>query len=145
MGHFEGQLKMLGLFKPKKKTGRVRILVVDDEPDLVDTIKRRLEFFDWDVTTAPNGQEGLECALNYKPDLVVLDIDMPVMNGHEMLKHLREHPKLKDIPVIMCTMSDKVQDITMASSNNICDYLTKPFDFMDLTEKISAALKSRGY
>ena len=134
---------MLGLFKSKKKTERARILVVDDEPDLVDTMRRRLEFFDWDVTTAPNGKEGLENALNEKPDLIVLDIDMPVMNGHEMLKQLREHPNLRDIPVIMCTMSDKVQDITTASSNNICDYLTKPFDFADLTEKIAAALKSR--
>jgi DNA-binding response OmpR family regulator len=135
---------MLGLFKPKKKTERARILVVDDEPDLVDTMQRRLEYFDWDVTTASNGKEGLEYALNEKPDLIVLDIDMPVMDGHEMLKQLREHPNLKDIPVIMCTMSDKVQDITKASSNNICDYLTKPFDFADLTEKIAAALKSRG-
>lgn len=135
---------MLGLFKPKKKTERARILVVDDEPDLVDTMQRRLEYFDWDVTTASNGKEGLEHALNEKPDLIVLDIDMPVMNGHEMLKQLRENPNLRDIPVIMCTMSDKVQDITKASSKNICDYLTKPFDFTDLTEKISAALKSRG-
>ena len=135
---------MLGLFKPKKKNERARILVVDDEPDLVDTMRRRLEYFDWDVTTASDGQQGLESALNEKPDLIVLDIDMPVMNGHEMLKQLRERPELKDIPVIMCTMSDKVQDITKASSNNICDYLTKPFDFADLTEKIAAALKSRG-
>jgi DNA-binding response OmpR family regulator len=134
---------MLGLFKPKKKTERARILVVDDEPDLVDTMRRRLEYFDWDVTIASNGKQGLESALNDKPDLIVLDIDMPIMNGHEMLKQLREHPNLRDIPVIMCTMSDKVQDITMASSNNICDYLTKPFDFADLTEKIAAALKSR--
>jgi DNA-binding response OmpR family regulator len=134
---------MLGLFKPKKKTERARILVVDDEPDLVDTMRRRLEYFDWDVTIASNGKQGLESALNDKPDLIVLDIDMPIMNGHEMLKQLREHPNLRDIPVIMCTMSDKVQDITMASSNNICDYLTKPFDFADLTEKIAAALESR--
>jgi two-component system response regulator MprA len=110
---------------------------------LVDTIKRRLEFFDWDVTTASNGKEGLEIMANEKPDLIVLDIEMPVMNGHEMLKQLRDHPELRDIPVIMCTMSDKVKDITMASSNNIRDYLTKPFDFSDLTEKIAAALKSR--
>ena len=61
---------MLGLFKQKKKTERARILVVDDEPDLVDTMRRRLEYFDWDVTTAPNGKEGLEHALNEKPDLM---------------------------------------------------------------------------
>ena len=134
---------MLGLFKSKKKTERARILVVDDEPDLVDTIQRRLEYFDWDVTTAFNGEEGLENAVSEKPDLIVLDIEMPVMDGHEMLKQLRKHPDLRNIPVIMCTMSDKIQDITMASSNNICDYVTKPFDFAALTEKIATALKSR--
>jgi len=135
---------MLGLFKTKKKTERARILVVDDEPDLVDIIRRRLEYSDWNVTTASNGKLGLESALNEKPDLIVLDIDMPIMNGHEMLKQLREHPELRDVPVIMCTMSDKVNDITMASSFNICDYITKPFDFADMTEKITAALKSHG-
>jgi CheY-like chemotaxis protein len=135
---------MLGLFnKSKKRTERAKILIVDDEPDLVDTIKRRLKFFDWDITTASNGKEALEIVSNEKPDLIVLDIDMPVMDGHEMLRRLREQLDLRETPVIMCTKSDKVQDITMASSNNISDYITKPFDLLDLTEKIAAALKSR--
>ena len=134
---------MLGLFKSKKRTDQAKILVVDDDADLVETIQRRLEYCQWKIMTAGNGREGLEKAAKEKPDLIVLDIGMPEVDGHEMLKQLREHPSLRDIPVIMCTMSDKVHDITTASSNNICDYLTKPFDFADLTEKIAAALKSR--
>jgi DNA-binding response OmpR family regulator len=134
---------MLGLFKSKKKTERAKILIVDDQPDLVDTIQRRLEYFNWDVITASNGKEGLENAESEKPDLILLDIDMPVMNGHEMLRHLRMNSTLKNTPVIMCTISDNLQDITMASSNNICDYVTKPFNCTELVEKVTTALKSR--
>ena len=133
---------MLRLFKIKKKTGRSRILIVDDQPELVDTIRRRLEYFNWDVITASNGQEGLRNAESKKPDLILLDIDMPVMNGHEMLRHLRTNSTLKKIPVIMCTASDNLQDITQASSKNICDYVTKPFNCAELVEKITIALNS---
>ena len=91
---------MLGLFKSKEKTDRVRILIVDDEPDLVDTIQCRLEHGKYDAITAANGKDGLEKAANEKPDLILLDTNMPVMNGHEMLERLRKSPELKNIPVI---------------------------------------------
>lgn len=132
---------MLGLFKQKEKTGRARILVVDDDTALIDTIQHRFEYCKWEVITAANGKEGLEKAANEKPDLIVLDINMPVLNGHEMIKRLRGYPKLKDIPVIMCTMSNKVQDITTAASYDISGYVTKPFDFAELIETIENALK----
>ena len=126
---------MLGLFKKKGKTKQPRILVVDDDLGLVGIIQRRFECYKWEVITATNGKEGLEKATNQKPDVIVLDIKMPVMNGHEMLKHLRQHPDLKDVPVIMCSLSCEAQDITTASSYNISDYVTKPFDCMELIEK----------
>jgi len=87
---------MLGLFKSKKKSTRARILVVDDEPDLVNTIQCRLEWFRCEVITAANGKEGLDKAISDKPDLILLDINMPVMNGHEMLERIRTHPDLKN-------------------------------------------------
>ena len=133
---------MFRLFCIKKKTKTSRILIVDDQPDLVDTIRRRLEYFNWDVITAANGEEGLRNAESEKPDLILLDIDMPVMNGHEMLQHLRAHSTLNKIPVIMCTFSDNLHDITLASSKNICDYVTKPFNCTELAEKITIALNS---
>lgn len=134
---------MLGLFKSKKHLDRARILVVDDEPDLVSTIQCRLEWCKCEVITAANGEEGLEKAVNEKPDLILLDTDMPVMNGHEMLERLRKHANLKDIPVIMVTALCEVQDITKASSYGIEDYVAKPFDFAELMEKIADALKSK--
>jgi len=132
---------MLKLFKSKQKTDRAKILLVDDEPDIVDTIQCRLEANNFDVVTASNGQEGLVKASDEKPDLILLDTNMPVMNGHEMLEHIKKHPDLKEIPVIMCTALCEAQDIATASAFGIADYVTKPFDYTSLIEKINGALE----
>ncbi len=134
---------MLEKFKSKKKTGQAKILIVDDEPDLVSTIQCRLEWCNCEVITAANGIEGLEKAANERPDLILLDTNMPVMNGHEMLKCLREHPDLKDTPVIMVTVICEPQDIATASSFGIADYVTKPFDFTELMEKVTNTLEHK--
>lgn len=131
---------MLELFKSKKKTSQVKILLVDDEPDLVSTVQYRLKFSHCEVVTAANGKEGLEKAASEKPDLILLDTNMPVMNGHEMLERLRNNPDLKDIPVIMLTARCEPQDIAASSAHGISDYVTKPFDFNELMEKIKNAL-----
>ena len=131
---------MLGLFKSKKKTDQAKILVVDDEPDLISTIQCRLEFCNYEVLTASNGKEGVDKAESEKPDLILLDTNMPVMNGHEMLQGLRRNPDLKDTPVIMVTAICEAQDIAAASACGISDYVTKPFDFAELMEKIAAIL-----
>ncbi|MFC1763602.1 response regulator transcription factor [Planctomycetota bacterium] len=132
---------MLNLFKTKKKTDQLKILVVDDEPDLRSTVEYRLKFANFTVVTACNGKEGLDVAASEHPDLILLDTNMPIMNGHEMLKHLRANAELKHIPVIMLTAICGPQDIAAASSYGIADYVTKPFDFTELMEKVEAALK----
>ena len=134
---------MFGLFKSKKNSIPAKILVVDDEPDLVSTVQCRLEWSKFKVVTASNGEEGLEKAAGEKPDLILLDIDMPGMNGHEMLSHLRNRPGLKDIPVIMCTALCEAEDIAKASSYGVVDYIAKPFDFSSLIEKISNVLGNK--
>lgn len=134
---------MLGLFKSKKKTGRARVLVVDDESDIVSTIQYRLKFGEFDVITASNGQEGLEKAEKEKPDIILLDINMPIMDGHEMLERLKSNPDLKDTPVIMLTAYSDKRDIVKAADLGVADYVTKPFDFAELMEKISNALESK--
>ncbi|MCD4830867.1 MAG: response regulator [Anaerohalosphaeraceae bacterium] len=132
---------MLGLFKKKGKVASAKILVVDDEPDLVSTIKSRLQWAHFKVVTASNGQEGLEVAESQKPDLILLDNNMPVMNGLEMLDHLRQTPSISDIPVIMLTAVSEPEKITTASGFGIVDYITKPFNFSELTNKITAILE----
>jgi two-component system alkaline phosphatase synthesis response regulator PhoP len=134
---------MLGLFKSKKKTGQIKILIVDDEADLVSSIQYRLKCYSYDVITAVNGREGLEKAISEKPDLILLDTDMPVMDGHQMLEQIRNHPDIKNIPVIMVTALCEAKDITTASSFGISDYVTKPFDFTELMEKITNALENK--
>ena len=134
---------MLGLFKSKTKTARPKILFVDDEADMVSTVECRLKWSDFDVVTASNGKEGLDKAVSEKPNLILLDTAMPVMNGYEMLEHLRKNPQIKDIPVIMLTAMCEAQDIAKASSYGIADYITKPFDFTELMEKISNALENK--
>ncbi len=136
---------MFGLFKSKKKPSQAKILVVDDEPDYVSTVQCRLEWCHFEVITAANGQEGLEKTINEEPDLILLDTSMPVMNGHEMLEHLRKDPELKNIPVIMVTALCEPQDIATASSFGIADYIAKPFDFTELMEKIATALKIKSF
>lgn len=134
---------MIGLFKSKTKTARPKILFVDDEADLVSTVECRLKWSNFDVVTASNGKEGLDKALSEKPNLILLDTNMPVMNGYEMLEHIRKNPELKNIPVIMLTAMCEAQDITKASSYGIADYVTKPFDFTELVEKITNILGNK--
>lgn len=133
---------MFGLFKGKK-SGKVKILIVDDEPDFVSTIQHHLEWANYLTAVATNGQEGLEKAASEKPDLILLDTNMPVMNGHETLEHLNKDPELKHIPVIMVTAACEVDDIATASSFGVVDYIAKPFDFAELKEKITNAVEGK--
>ncbi len=135
---------MLGLFKTRKKTSQIKVLIVDDEPDLISTVEHRLKFTDCQTVTASNGLEGLERAAAEKPDLILLDMNMPVMDGQEMLGRLRADPALKHIPVIMLTARCESQDITAASAHGVSDYVTKPFDFAELMAKIQGLMKGRG-
>ena len=131
---------MLSLFKSKKKTDQARILVVDDDLTLIKIINRRLESCGWEVISAADGAEGLDKAVSQSPDLIILDTLMPLMTGHEILERLRRKPGTRDIPVIMCTVCSDIQDIATASSYNISDYITKPFDCTELVERIESAM-----
>jgi CheY-like chemotaxis protein len=129
--------------KPKKKAIPARILVVDDEPDCISIVQCRLEWCHYQVITATNGEEGLQTAEKERPDMILLDTNMPVMNGQEMLERLRKHPILKDTPVIMVTALCEKHDIAAASAIGIEDYVTKPIDFTSLIEKISNILGNK--
>jgi two-component system cell cycle response regulator len=134
---------LIGLLKSNKKTAHAKILVVDDEPDCISIIRCRLEWSHFEVITATNGKEAIQLAETEKPDLILLDTNMPVMNGHETLERLKKNPSLKNIPVIMVTALCEKNDIAKASSFGIEDYVTKPVDFTGLLEKISSILKNK--
>ncbi|MFQ5951841.1 MAG: PleD family two-component system response regulator [Candidatus Omnitrophota bacterium] len=117
-----------------------RILVVDDEPHTVKMVESRLRANGFDVITAQNGAEGLEKARAESPDLILLDIIMPEMNGHETLSKLKESEETKSIPVIMFTSKGQVEDVEKASYAGAVDYIVKPFDPIALLNKIRKAL-----
>jgi len=134
---------MFGAFKSNKKAAPARILVVDDEPDCLSIIQCRLEWCHYQVLTASNGAEGLQIAETENPDIVLLDTNMPVMDGHEMLERMRKHPILRNTPVIMVTALCGMHDIEASSALGIADYVTKPVDFTSLLDKISKILGNR--
>ncbi len=135
---------MFDFFGLKKKTERTKILIVDDEPNIVQTLQDRLEMNEYEVVTACNGKEGLEQAIREQPDVVLLDVIMPIMDGHEMLEALRKQPGCGDISVIMLTARSQTQDIARANACGIEDYIVKPFDLSELLEKIESVIENRG-
>ena len=100
----------------KKNKDKVKVLIVDDEPNIVRTLKDRLEMNEYDVITGSNGQEGLERAIKDQPDIILLDVIMPLMDGLEMLEALRRRPECSGMAVIMLTARRQTQDIARAKS-----------------------------
>jgi len=119
-----------------------KILIVDDNPDLIAVLKVRLESFGYEVVVAEDGVKCLEKTGRDKPDLILLDIMMPEMDGFKVLKKLKEDDRMKAIPVIMLTAKDSIDDVTKANALGAEDFIVKPFDYRVLVEKIKKMLKS---
>jgi len=134
---------MFGFLKPGKKTDKPRILIVEDEPDLAQTIQDRLEMNEYVVIRAENGQQGLEKAIKEQPDLILLDVNMPIMDGFQMLEALRNHPKGSHLVVIMLTVSSQKDDVARAEAGGVDDYIVKPFELGNLVDKIEQVLQQR--
>ncbi len=134
---------MFDFFGFRKKSQKTKVLVVDDEPNIVQTLKDRLEMNDYQVFVAQNGAEGLKTAQEQSPDVILLDVIMPIMDGHEMLEQLRQQDWGKQISVIMLTARSQAQDIARARACGIEDYIIKPFDLSELLEKIENIVERR--
>lgn len=116
-----------------------RILIVDDEPDILKITVFRVKQAGYEVITAIDGGQGLETAKNEKPDLIFLDLGLPTMNGAEVCCKLKADEELKKIPVVILTASsDKV--VSVVEEAGADDYLTKPFEPQDLVAKIKKFL-----
>lgn len=114
-----------------------QILTVDDSKTIRTIIKQVLSEFDCRVLEASNGMEGLQAILKERPDLVILDIDMPEMNGLDMLKKVRNNDDITNTPVIMLTSKAKPENIRVAKELDIVAFLAKPFNRQLLIERIS--------
>jgi two-component system cell cycle response regulator len=110
---------------------------VDDSKTIRMIVKRTFAPYEATVLEAGNGEEGLATAAAEKPDLIILDITMPVMDGVTMLGKLKEDPELKGIPVIMLTAESGRENVAFIAKLGVRDYLVKPFKDEQLIEKVS--------
>ncbi len=122
----------------------LKVLVVDDEPDAVELIASMIEPAGFDVLRAYGGQEGLDIAFGEHPDVLVLDLMMPVVSGFEVLSRLRANPETKNIPVIICTAKDVTDDDVKQLSNGVVSIMQKgTFPGDELVEKIMKVTTKR--
>ena len=120
-----------------------KILVVDDEEHIVMILKDSLEFSGFQVVTALDGQEALEVVAKENPELVVLDIGMPKMDGWEVCRRLKSDEKTKDIPVIILTAYAQTSDQKKGAQLGADRFITKPCDLTYLVEEINTLLSKR--
>ncbi len=130
-------------------TNKAKILVVDDDIDFVESTKTILESKPYEVIVAYEGDEGLRKAREESPDLIILDVIMPVKDGFTAAEQLKEDPRLKKIPVIMLTaFSSKHQESSIPVSRGFTleaeDYIEKPVTPEDLLSAVEKCLKKAG-
>jgi DNA-binding response OmpR family regulator len=109
-----------------------RILIIDDEIEFAEMVKMRLEANRYIVETAANGEEGLKKIQAQMPNLILLDVMMPGLDGYEVLRRLRHDPKMRHVPVVMLTAKGETKSIFKAQDLGSTDYLIKPCESAEL-------------
>lgn len=118
-----------------------RILIIEDDPTMLRGLKDNFEFAGYKVSTASTGEKGLDAALKLKPDLILLDLMLPGMNGYEICRAIREVEL--DMTIIMLTAKSQEPDIVLGLNLGANDYVTKPFSIKELLARANAFLRSR--
>ena len=121
-----------------------KILIVDDDPEIVTMLSLRLGRRGYDVKTASDGHRAVEIAKRERPDLILLDVMMPRMDGYEVCTKLRADGRSAHIPVIMLTAKSMEADRSMAYTAGADDWVTKPFDPAVLVSKVKDHLRGQG-
>ncbi|MDD5004910.1 MAG: response regulator [Candidatus Omnitrophica bacterium] len=137
MSKIKGAIEKSGLSSRNLKN----ILVVDDEPDVIDIVTISLKEKGFNMISANNGLEALERLKTFMPNLIIVDINMPLMNGFELIKHLKKEPRFNNVPIVVLTgtylsKQDKEHGLTLGASK----YLTKPFTIETLVKDIEDML-----
>lgn len=118
-----------------------KILLIDDEIDLVEILKLRLEANDYEVIVATDGEEGLRKAREESPDIIILDLMLPKIDGYKVCGILKFDSKYREIPVIMLTARVREEDKKLGKEAKADAYITKPFDPQNLLDEIEKLLK----
>ena len=125
----------------------MKVMVVDDEPDIVDLLLLMLDGADYDVTTASGGNDCLEKLKHDVPDLILLDLIMPDLDGWDVLNRIRQDERLKSIPVIILTAKQLTADVAQKKAPHITEYLVKPVTkegLISVIEDITSSSKKLG-
>jgi DNA-binding response OmpR family regulator len=123
--------------------GTPTILVADDEEDLRELVSYRLSRSGYEVVEAVDGQEAFELATERTPDLMVLDVMMPRLDGYELTRRVREEDSLRSVPVILLTARSQESDVSRGFDVGADDYLKKPFNPDELVARVRAVLGRR--
>jgi len=118
-----------------------KVLLVDDKREIRLLVQTTLRGSDYEFYSATNGKEAVEKALSIKPDLILLDVTMPEMDGFEACRQIRSSPETKSIPVIMLTGRGQEADIEKGKECGADDYFTKPFSPLELLKKVDEILE----
>lgn len=119
-----------------------KILIVDDEQDIVESLKFVLESSDYSCYTAFNGEDGLKLAKELIPDLIILDVMMPKINGYKISRLLKYDSKYKNIPILMITARSQEEDKLIGEETGADEYITKPFDLDNVLKTVDKYLKA---
>jgi len=120
---------------------RKKILVIEDEVNIIELIRMNLEMHGFNVISSVTGEEGIEKTLNEFPDLILLDLMLPGMDGLEICKRIRMEKATSKIPIIMLTAKSEEMDKVIALELGADDYITKPFGIRELVARIKAVLR----
>jgi len=118
-----------------------KILIVDDEQDIVESLKFVLETANYCCYYAYNGEDGLKAAKELVPDLIILDVMMPKINGYKISRLLKYDKKYKDIPILMITARSQEEDKIIGEETGADEYITKPFDLDEVVKIVDKYLK----
>jgi two-component system phosphate regulon response regulator PhoB len=119
------------------------VLIVDDEADLVELVTHNLRRHGYQTLTARDGRSGLELARKEKPDLILLDLMLPQINGQEVARRLKADAATSDVPIIMLTAKSEETDIVVGLTLGADDYVTKPYSMKVLLARIQSVLRRR--
>jgi len=117
-----------------------KVLVVDDEIDLLETVRFPLELEGYTVLVSQNGEDALHQARHEKPDLILLDVMLPKLDGYKVCRLLKFDEKYRHIPILMMTAKTQQKDKTLGLETGANEYITKPFDVDALVEKVKSYL-----
>jgi two-component system alkaline phosphatase synthesis response regulator PhoP len=127
----------------EKEKSKILVLVADDEANLLLLLKDNFEEQGFEVITAVNGEEALQKTIKDKPNMIILDVEMPKLNGFQVCERIRQNPDFKNVPILIFSAYTQPEDIKKGLALGADDYVTKPFKIKDLITTVVGLFNKR--